>query len=387
MRGVNQDSIYLDHAAATPIDERVLSEMLPYMTERFYNPSSPYAPAVEVRRDYEAAKARIGACIGAKGDEIIITAGATESINLAFGGREGHVVTSAIEHHAVLEAAKRHDATIVNVRPDGIVEPEAIRRAIRPDTWLVSIGLANHEIGTVQRLREISEVIRAERTRRLEAGEDTPIYFHTDASQGVGQIDVNVARLGVDMATFNAAKIYGPKQVGLLWMASHVRLAPLVVGGGQERGLRSGTENVAGTIGFARALELVSEHRNSEARRLASLRDVLQQKLLVAFPDAVVSGSIKRRLAGHLHIAFPGVDAERVVFGLEMRGVLVATGSACAANKGTRSHVLTAIGMDDDSADGSLRLTLGRLSDEMSTARAADHIIAVVSAEYARSRR
>ena len=384
---MDHETIYLDHAAATPVDSRVLTDMLPYLTELFYNPSSPYAPAIEVRRTYENAKARIGACIGAKADEIIITAGATESVNLVFGSAKGHVVIGAIEHHAVLEAAKQHDLTLVAPRADGMIEPDAIMRAIRPTTWLVSIALANHEIGTVQRLRDVAEIVRAERRRRQEAGEQTPIYLHTDASQGVGQIDVNVARLGVDMMTLNAAKIYGPKQVGLLWTASYVKLAPLIVGGGQERGLRSGTENVAGTIGFARALELATEHRHSEVERLTALRDGLQKQLLEALPEAVISGSLKRRLPGHLHISFPGVDAERLVFALEARGVLVATGSACAANKGTRSHVLTAIGMDDATADGSLRLTLGRLTDGENTQKAAGYIIEAVRSEQARVQR
>lgn len=387
MRRVNEDIIYLDHAAATPLDRRVLDDMLPFLTERFFNPSSPYAPAVEVRRTYEAAKARIGACIGAKADEIVITAGATESINLAFGGREGHVVTSTIEHHAVLEAAHRHDVTCVDVQSDGSVDPAAVQAALRPDTWLVSIALANHELGTVQRLREIADIVHTELRRRQEAGEETPIYFHTDASQGAGLIDINAARLGVDMMTLNAGKIYGPKQVGLLWAASHVRLAPLIVGGGQERGLRSGTENVAGAIGFARALELAAEHRHSETKRLSALRDQLQARLTEAFPDAVISGALKHRLAGHLHISFPGIDAERIVFGLERGGVLVATGSACAANKGTRSHVLMAIGMEPSVADGSLRLTLGRLNDDVNVQRAAERIIETVRAEYERMKR
>ena len=384
---MDSETIYLDHAAATPVDSRVLTEMLPYLTDLFYNPSSPYAPAVEVRRAYDGAKARIGGCIGAKADEIIITAGATESVNLAFGAAEGHVVIGAIEHHAVLEAARQHDLTLVAPRADGMIEPEEVMHAIRPTTWLVSVALANHELGTVQRLRDIAEIVRTERRRRQDAGEQVPIYLHTDASQGVGQIDVNVARLGVDMMTLNAAKIYGPKQVGLLWTASYVKLAPLIVGGGQERGLRSGTENVAGTIGFARALELATEHRHSEVDRLTALRDGLQRQLLEALPEAVISGSLKRRLPGHLHISFPGIDAERLVFALEARGVLVATGSACAANKGTRSHVLTAIGMNDVTADGSLRLTLGRLTDEENIRKAATYIIEAVRSEQARVQR
>lgn len=379
--------IYLDHAAATPLDQRVLVAMAPYFSEAFYNPSSPYAPALQVRRDYEDAKARLARTFGAKGDELVITAGATESINLAFSAISGHVVTANIEHHAVLAAAKLRDHTLVEANEQGLVEPASIAAAIRPDTQLVSAALANNELGTIQPLREIAEVVRREREQRLARGDVTPLYLHSDASQGAGQLDVHVSRLGVDLLTLNAGKVYGPKQVGLLWAARHVRLAPLIVGGGQERGLRSGTENVAGTIGFAEAMSLADAHRSGEAKRLANLRDTLQAKLLTAFPDARISGSEKRRLAGHLHISFPDIDAERIVFGLEARGVLVATGSACAANKGTRSHVLTAIGLPPEVADGSLRLTLGRLSTEENTVRAAEIIIDVVRHEQQRTAR
>ncbi len=360
---MNQEMIYLDHAAATPLDQRVLAAMQPFFAEQFFNPSSPYAPAVEVRRAYENAKHRLAMCIGGMADEIIMTAGATESINLMIGSASGHVVTSSIEHPAVLRATTRHDHTLVSPDHTGLVTALSVTKAIRPDTTLVSIQLANNELGTIQPLRDIAEVVKRERHRRAEAGEAAPIYFHTDASQGAGQIDINVARLGVDAMTLNAGKVYGPKQVGLLWVARHVQLTPLVVGGGQERGLRSGTENVAGTIGFATALELAVQHRASEAKRLMQLRDDLQYQLTQAFPDMVVSGNLKKRLPGHLHISFPGLDAERLIFMLEAEYVLVATGSACAANKGTRSHVLMAIGLPPEVADGSLRLTFGRTNN------------------------
>jgi len=218
----------------------------------------------------------------------------------------------------------------------------------------------------------------------LMRGDKTPIYLHSDASQGVSQLDVNIARLGVDMLTLNSGKMYGPKQMGLLWAASHVRLNPLIVGGGQERGLRSGTENVAGTIGFARALELATTHRKFESERLAKLRDSLQTALTNAFTDAIVSGHPKHRLAGHLHISFPGLDGERLIFILENRGVLVSTGSACAANKGTRSHVLMAIGMTPEIADGSIRITLGHLSTPENTGLAGNIIIEELKKEYYR---
>ena len=381
---MNDEIIYLDHAAATPLDPKVLAAMQPYFSDSFFNPSAAYSPAITVRREYEEAKSVIARSIGAKGDEIIITAGATESINLAFASVSGHVVTANTEHHAVLETAKLRDHTLVLADERGLVSADAVKSAIRPDTHLVSIALANNELGTIQPLRDIAEVVRKERESRLGRGDHTPIYLHSDASQGVGQLDVNVARLGVDLLTLNAAKVYGPKQVGLLWAASHVVLAPQIIGGGQERGIRSGTENVAGTIGFAKALSLASEHRKFEADRLGSLRDMVQKKLTEAFPKAVVSGHQKHRLAGHLHISFPKLDAERVLFSLESLGVLVATGSACAANKGTRSHVLTAIGLSPEVADGSLRLTFGHLSTEENSLRAAELIIQEVTREFER---
>jgi cysteine desulfurase len=382
---MDNKTIYLDHAAATPMDARVLAAMQPYLTDNFYNPSSPYAPAVAVRRAYEDAKKTLANFIGAKPDEIIMTAGATESINLAFNGVIGHVIVPNIEHQAVLECAKTHDCTIVEADKRGYVSTDVIKKAIRPDTGLVSVALANNELGTVQPIRDIAQVIRSEREARFIRNDKTPIYFHCDASQGVGQLDINVARLGVDMLTLNAGKIYGPKQVGLLWAASHVRISPQILGGGQERGLRSGTENVAGVIGFAKALELVAEHREFESKRLEKLRDNMQLILTSAFPNAVVSGHMKHRLAGHLHISFPGIDGERLIFILENRGVLVTTGSACAANKGTRSHVLMAIGLTPELADGSIRITFGQLSTAENTKRAAEIMVSEIKQEYERT--
>ena len=379
--------IYLDHAAATPCRREVVEAMAPYWSEKFYNPSSPYAPAVEIRHEYEAAKHRIAMVIGAKPTDITMTAGATESINLAMtAARDGHVVTTTIEHAAVLESTKQYDHTLIAVSPKGLVAPDTVAAALRADTRVVSIGLANNEIGTIQSLRTIAESIQQERYRRGENGNTTPIWLHTDASQGVGQIDINIARLGVDMLTLNASKCYGPKQTALLWHRPDVILQPLMVGGGQERGLRSGTENVAAVVGFATALELAEKDRKHEAHRLSTLRDRLQFELQDAFATMLVSGHPKKRLPGSLHVVFSGIDAERLVFALEMRGVLVATGSACAANSGTRSHVLTALGITDAQADGSLRLTLGRLNDDASIDTAAAIIIEEVTREMERTR-
>lgn len=376
--------IYLDHAAATPVADFVLDAMRPYMNELFYNPSSPYAPAINVRHDYEAAKAKIAAVIGAKPDELIMTAGATESINLMMNSASGHIVTSNIEHQAVLKAAEAREHTFVQADKKGTVRADAIKAALLPSTTLVSIALANNELGTIQPLKDIAVVVQQERDRRRMAGEKTPLYFHTDASQGAGLLDLHVSRLGVDAMTLNAGKVYGPKQVGLLWVASHVMLNPVLQGGGQERGLRSGTENVAGTIGFAVALTAADSQRKSEVARITALRDTLQKNLTTAFPSAIISGNQKKQLPNFLHISFTGLDAERLLFSLETKGVLVATGSACAANKGTRSHVLNAIGMDPATADGSLRITLGKLTDESAIMRASDSIIDVVTSELKR---
>lgn len=379
--------IYFDHAAATPMDDRVLAAMLPYFSDLFYNPSSPYAAAVKVKHDYKDAKNRIASLIGAKADELIMTAGATESITLAFNGITGHVVVASIEHDAVLQSARQHDHTLVPVTEQGIVTPEAVVKAIRDDTEIVSIALANSELGTVQPIRKIAASIKQVREKRLASGNTTPLHFHCDASQGISVFDVHVARLGVDMLTLNAGKIYGPKQVGLLWASSRAQLKPIVMGGGQESGLRSGTENVAGVIGFARALELAVEERDHQVDHLRNLSELLRNKLQAAFLDIVFSGSRKHQLPGFVHVSFPGVDAERLVFALEARGVCVATGSACAANKNTRSHVLRAIGCSDEIADGSLRLTLGHLSNNHNVQRGADIIIEEVTRERQRTQR
>lgn len=376
--------IYLDHAAATPLDERVFAAMQPYFSERFFNPSSPYQPARDVRNNYEEAKAKIAGAIGAKADELIMTAGATESINLAFHHVTGHVITTTIEHPAVLQAAKQHAHTLVDVDKFGRVDLVALEQAITPETELISVGLANSEIGTVQPISDIAAIVQKIRSQRLNDGDKTPLYFHSDASQGIGQVDIHIGRLGVDLLTLNAAKMYGPKQVGLLFASRAVPISPSIMGGGQERGLRSGTENVAGVIGFAVAMKLAEEARKTERQRLQQLRDDLQKRLLEAFPEAVISGHPKHRLASHLHIAFPDIDGERLVFLLEQSSVLVATGSACAANKGTRSHVLQAIGHEPRIIDGSLRLTLGHLSNEANIVKAATCIIEAVKNEYKR---
>ena len=379
-------SAYLDYAAATPLDPEVLAAMMPYLTERFYNPSAPYALARGVRSDVEAARATVARCIGARPGNVTFTAGATEANNLAFAATEGHVVTDAIEHESVLACAAARPHAIVGVGADGRVDPEAVREAICPQTQLVSIELANGEIGCVQPIREVARVVSAARSSRLEEGDLTPLLLHVDASQAAGCLTVNVGSLCCDLLTLSAAKIAGPKQVGVLWASDDVRLRPLVLGGGQESGVRSGTENVAGIVGMSRALELACARRGEDARRMAALRDRLEAALLTEFPWAVVSGprKAKFRLPGLLHVSFPGLEARRLVIGLEREGVSVGTGSACAASKMRVSHVLRAIGMPDAAAEGSLRLTLGRLTTQDEVDYAVAAICRVVGSEMDR---
>lgn len=381
-----QRQAYLDYGAATPIAPEVLAAMTPYLTDCFYNPSAPYALARQVRSDLEAARATLARLIGARPAQITLTAGATEANNLAFAAVDGPVVTDAAEHESVLACAAAHEHALVGVDASCRVSPAEVARAITPTTQLVSVEMANGEVGTIQPVREISRVVAAERARRLEMGERTPLILHTDASQAALTHAVNVSSLGADLVTLSAAKLYGPKQVGLLWSSDDVRLRPLVRGGGQEGGVRSGTENVAGVVGFARALELASNGRKSEAKRLQTLRNALQRRLEAAFPAMLVSGpnKDKARLPGLLHVCFPGLDASRLVVLLERRGVSVGTGSACAASRMQVSHVLTAMGVPDEVARGSLRMTLGRTTDEETLAYAADVLIDVIGAEALR---
>lgn len=378
-------SIYFDYAAATPLDERVVFAMQPYLSEQFYNPSALYAAAHSVRGAYEEARHVLAKCIGAKQYEIIITAGATESINLAIHGVIGYyggaVAVAGIEHLAVIESAKVHDVQHIDADERGYITPASVHDSISPDTTLVSVGYINNELGTVQPLRDIATIIEVERQRRLKNGEKRPLFLHTDASQAAGMLDCSASRLGVDLMTLNAAKCYGPKQVGLLWTRAGINLRPLVSGGSQERSLRAGTENIAGAIGFAKALQIATDERKQESHRLSLLRDKLEKQLIDTLDDLIVNGHPKRRAPHILHVSIPGLDGERAIFALDQAGIMAATGSACAANSGTRSHVLTAIGYDDARTDGSIRCSFGRFTTEDDIIAAGKIITEVVKRE------
>jgi cysteine desulfurase len=355
-----RDLIYLDHAAATPVDPVVLAAMQPYFSEQFYNPSANYLPAKQARRALDEARAAVAHWLGARPSEVVFTAGGTEANNLAIHGvmrqfPKSNVVVSAIEHESVLVPARQYDCRVVKVQPDGRIDLDDLASKIDDQTVLVSMMYANNEVGTIQPVREISKVIAAKRQ-----GRSRPLYFHSDAAQAGNYLDLHVARLGVDMMTINGGKIYGPKQSGALYLKAGLQLNPLISGGGQERGLRSGTENVGAAVGLAAALQLVQSDRQQEARRLQALQAQFFQSLEASIPEALINGSRRQRLPNNLHITLPGHDNERLLILLEEQGILAAAGSACSASKELPSHVIKALGMDDDSARASLRLTMGR---------------------------
>jgi cysteine desulfurase len=358
------DSIYLDHAAATPMDPAVFAAMQPYFTDRFYNPSATYLAATAVHKDLEAARARVAFWLGARPAEVVFTAGGTEANNLAIRGvlaafPDGNCVVSAVEHESVLAAAQAYDCAVAPVGADGTVDIPKLISLVNDQTVLVSVMYANNEVGTIQPIRQIATALDVIRTARREAGNKRPLYLHTDAAQAAAYLDLHTARLGVDMMTINAGKIYGPKQSGALFVASHVQLRPQVLGGGQERGLRSGTENVAGALGLAAALDLVQGRRHDEVSRLQDLQHLFIHELASRIAGVVVNGG-RKRLPNNVHITIPGADNERLIFQLDEAGILCAAGSACSADSGEPSHVLRAMGLSDADARASLRFTMGR---------------------------
>ena len=373
--------IYLDHAAATPVNKKVLAAMEPYFTEDFFNPSAAYLPAKKVASDYNTAKDTIAHCIGAKGNDIVITAGATEANNLAFTvvDDDAVVLYTATEHDSVRKIAMEKNGIAVAVDKFGVIDLKDLEIKINDNVELVSVALVNNELGTIQPLSEIAGIIKKVRIDRYKRGIKRPICLHTDASQGLNLLDINVARLGVDLLTLNAAKVYGPKGVGALYVSHEVKLSPISFGGGQEKGLRSGTENVPGVIGFAKALELAKEHLNGNRKKYAEFKKILLNELT----DYELINK-KHALDNFIVLCYNGIDAERLIYLLEDRDVYVSTGAACAASKGQKSHVLKAIGLNESQIAGSLRLTLGETNTAEQIHEVAKIINQTVQQEYRR---
>ena len=371
--------IYLDHAAATPVSTKVFEAMKPYFGDEFFNPSAAYLPAKKVSAEYEAAKGVIAHAIGAKAQDIVMTAGATEANNLAFSFLDGVCLYLATEHESVRKVAQRHGGMAIDVDKNGRILMDDLKAKMTDEVELISVALVNNELGTIQPLSEIAAYVREVRLDRLARGVKRPLYLHSDASQALNLLNVNVARLGVDLLTLNSAKVYGPKGVGCLYVSHEVKLSPLFVGGGQERGLRSGTENVPGVVGFAKAVEESFKHLNGNRKKYAAWRKILLSEL----SDYELINK-KHALDNFVVLCYNGVDAERLIFLLEDRGVYVSTGAACAASKGEKSHVLTAIGLSDSEIAGSLRITLGETNDESQIHEAARLINEAVAIERGR---
>ncbi len=372
--------IYLDHAAATPVDKRVKEAMAPYWSQKFYNPSATYGPARQSREALEAARSKVGYWLGAKPSEVIFTAGGTEANNLAVHGvmrkyPEANIVVAAIEHESVLAPARQYDYRKVAVHPDGRIDLDDLRTKIDSKTVLISVGYANNEIGTVQPIREIAKIVAEQRANRSKL----PIYLHTDACQAGNYLDLHAARLNIDLMSLNGGKIYGPKQSGALYIKSGIQLEPLIYGGGQERRLRSGTENVAGSVGMAVALDLAQQDRRNETVRLQKLQKQFVELLQTQLPIAKINGSLKYRLPNNVHIAIPGQDNERLLIQLEEAGILGAAGSACSASDEEPSHVLAAIGLGDAEARTALRFSLGRTTTSSDVIHAVKELVRLAS--------
>lgn len=357
--------IYLDHAAATPLAPEVLEAMLPYLKTEYYNPSAQYLAARSVKKDLDTARARIAHWLGARPSEIIFTAGGTEANNLTIHGimrryPQANAIVSTIEHEAILRPVELYSHKLAPVLEDGRLDISRLEKLIDDQTVLVSIMYVNNEIGTIEPLKHIAEILVKVRAERRKAGNTLPLFFHTDACQAGSYLDLHVARLGVDLMTINASKLYGPKQTGALYVASSIELSPLVLGGGQERKLRSGTENVAGIIGFAKALDMAQEMRHQEAMRARQLQSTFLNTLSNTLSNLQINGSLKHRIPSNIHVTFPGHDNERLMMALDEHGIIAASGSACSASNDEPSHVLKAIGLSDELARSSLRFTLGR---------------------------
>lgn len=360
------ERIYFDNAATTAVEPEVVEAMLPYFTEIYGNASSPHGFGREAHKVMEKAREQVADLIGASPEEIYFTSGGTESDNLAIFGvleaqeKKGkHIITSSIEHHAILhtceylEKARGVEVTYLPVDENGLVSPKDVEAAIRPDTVLITIMLANNEIGTIEPIAEIAEIAKKH-----------GVTFHTDAVQAVGAIPVDVNELKVDLLTLTAHKVYGPKGIGALYIRKGTRIKPIIHGGSHERNMRAGTESVAQMAGLGKAAEIAKKELNENAARLTKLRDKMISETLKAIPHSRLNGDPKKRLPNNVNMSFSFVEGEALLLMLDMKGIACSSGSACTSGSLDPSHVLLAIGLDHETAHGSLRVTLGRHTTE-----------------------
>lgn len=356
---------YFDNAATTPVREEVLQEILPYFREYYGNASSIYSIAKESKKALEAARAKVAAAIGATPDEIYFTAGGSESDNMALRGvvnaskkEKKHIITTKIEHHAILHTAefletKGVDVTYLNVDKFGKISLEELENAIRPETVLISVMFANNEIGTIQPIAEIGEIAKKH-----------GVLFHTDAVQAVGHVPIDVEKLQVDLLSMSGHKLGAPKGIGAIYIRKGTRISPLIFGGAQEKKLRAGTENIAGIVGLGKAAELAVAEMEKTTKKLTALRDKLIHGILESIPDSRLNGHPTDRLPGNCNISFSYIEGESLLLLLDALGIAASSGSACTSGSLDPSHVLMAIGLPHEIAHGSLRLTIDRENTE-----------------------
>lgn len=371
--------IYTDHAATTYVKPEVFDAMKPFFTDFYGNPSSIYYLGRENKKAVEDARQKIADCIGAQSQEIFFTGSGTEADNWAVKGtayanrKKGkHIITSAIEHHAVLEVfqylkSEGFDVTILPVDEKGFVSPEELKKAIQPDTTLVSIMLANNEIGTIQPIKELATIAK-----------ERGVVFHTDAVQAMGNVDVKVNELGVDLLSMSAHKFYGPKGVGALYIRKGTRIDSIMLGGAQERRRRAGTENVPGVIGMACALELAYKNLDNYNRHLKALSNRLIDKVMERIPYVRLNGDRDNRLPGNVNFSFNFIEGESLLLMLDMKGIQASSGSACTSGSLDPSHVLMAIGLPHEIAHGSLRITFGEENTEEDVDYIVDNLVEIV---------
>jgi cysteine desulfurase len=377
---MNMGRIYLDYAATTPTHPDVLEAMLPYFNEAFGNPSTIYSYGQEAKGKIQEARSKVAGLIGACDEEIVFTGGGTEADNSALEGvafacenKGNHIITTAIEHHAVLETCRfleklGFDITYLQVDKYGLIDPHDIKRAITDKTTLISVMHANNEVGTIEPIAEIGKIAR-------EAG----VYFHTDAVQTVGHIPVDVDELGLDLLSISAHKLYGPKGVGALYIRKGTRMVSFLHGGEQERRRRAGTENVPGIVGFGKAAEIAQEELSTEPERLTHLRNKLIQGLLERIDHVCLNGHPVLRLPNNVNISVDFVEGESMLLNLDLEGICASTGSACSSGSLEASHVLLAMGLKHEQAHGSLRFTIGRWTTEEEIGRVLDVLPRIVN--------
>ena len=372
-------NIYMDNAATTRMKKEVLDEMLPYLTEDYGNPSSVYSLGSKSKRAVEDAREKVAKVIGANKREIFFTGGGSEADNWAIKGvayanssKGNHIITTKIEHHAILHACeylekKGFDVTYLDVDEFGLVDLNQLKESITDETILISIMYANNEIGTIQPIKEIGEIAK-----------ENKIYFHTDAVQAMGNTEIDVNELNIDLLSMSAHKIYGPKGVGALYVRQGVKIDPLIIGGGQERNRRAGTENVPGLVGFGKAIELAYENMEEHNSKLTKLRDSLIRKIMDNISYTRLNGHPTKRLPGNVNICFEFIEGESLLLSLDMVGIAGSSGSACTSGSLDPSHVLLAIGLEHEIAHGSLRLSLGDFNSEEELDYVVDNLKVIV---------